>query len=491
VLSRILDQLEHVVPFDSACVFLWQGDFVIAKAIKGIPNPAEVIEERFPADNALFQLILSTGNPVILADVQGDPRFEGWGGTQQMRGWMGVPLKTRGNIIGYLTLDNLRPGTYDTTMANLAQMFASQAAIALENATLYQTMKDSASRMVVLHRVSQEVVSAGADPERIYLAVHKAAALLMPCEAFVIAILDRKRDMIQAVYMIDRDGRSPSMWIPKDQGLSGHVISSGKAILEHDYLFSDDLREMRAIHFGSKDEVRAVLAVPMRLGKDVFGMLSAQSYDPGVYSPEDQSLLEMLAAYATIALENARLFREIQRLATIDGLTDTYNRRHFFELAEREIARSQRYKRPLSIIMLDIDYYKNINDTYGHAVGDEALREIAANLEKNLRESDVLGRYGGDEFSILLPETTLEQAIESAERLRKYIEKRPIVVNEMILHTSISLGVTSIDPQQTATAHENNNIILSDLLLCADMALYEAKSAGRNNVKSKPYPAKP
>jgi diguanylate cyclase (GGDEF)-like protein len=175
---------------------------------------------------------------------------------------------------------------------------------------------------------------------------------------------------------------------------------------------------------------------------------------------------------AQIAQQN--LLAEVQTMATIDWLTNLYNRRHFFRLGEEEIARARRYRHDISVIMIDIDHFKSVNDTHGHSVGDEVLCAIAKRILAGLRQSDIAGRYGGEEFALVLPETDLESAAEIvAERLRDTIASRPIDTAEGPLHVTISVGVAGVD-----VSHEN----LLDALTRADSGLYAAKHAGRNKV---------
>ena len=175
---------------------------------------------------------------------------------------------------------------------------------------------------------------------------------------------------------------------------------------------------------------------------------------------------------AQIAQEN--LLAEVQTMATIDWLTNLYNRRHFFRLGEEEIARARRYRHEISVIMIDIDHFKLVNDTHGHSVGDEVLCAIAKRILAGLRQSDIAGRYGGEEFALVLPETDPASAAEIvAERLRDTIASKPIDTAEGPLHVTISVGVAGVD-----VAHEN----LLDALTRADSGLYAAKHAGRNRV---------
>ena len=474
VLERILAQLKQVVEHDSACIFFTEEDTLLAIAARGFPDLSVVLDKRYPASNPLFNEIITTKKPLILNDVQRETRFEGWGNTSEIRSWMGVPLVTSNGVIGCLTLDSYQEDAFDEDGARLTQIFATQAAIAIENARLYRNARDFSTRQRVLHQVSQEIIRTGADLDQLYSRIHRAASKLMPTDAFVISILDEDTDMIEAAYLWEHNERHESRHLPRGSGLSGYVIETGEPILAYDYIEQVEYRAMDVVHFGSGEQVRSLLAVPMRLGERVIGMLSAQSYRTHHYTAADQEILDMLAAYAAIAIDNARLFREIQKLAITDSLTESYNRRYFFDVAQREIARSRRDGHPFSILMFDIDGYKELNDIYGHDVGDDALRKIAECCRGQLRKTDVFARYGGDEFIILFPETTPQQCREIAERLRISLASRPIQCNEHALNISISVGI--------AGAQEDIPDI-GTLVRCADQALYQAKNAGRNRVR--------
>ena len=173
------------------------------------------------------------------------------------------------------------------------------------------------------------------------------------------------------------------------------------------------------------------------------------------------------------ALRNA--LEEVERLAITDSLTSLYNRRHLFELADRELQRSRRYRLPLSVVMVDIDEFKRVNDTYGHAIGDQVLQGVAESCRKELREVDVIGRYGGDEFVALLPETGLSAACQVAERLRKSIAERTLDTRAGRITVTVSLGIATLGDE---------HLTPESLLDRADQALYVAKRNGRNRVWS-------
>jgi diguanylate cyclase (GGDEF)-like protein len=171
-------------------------------------------------------------------------------------------------------------------------------------------------------------------------------------------------------------------------------------------------------------------------------------------------------------IENA-YHEEIYRLTTIDGLTQIFNKRYFLENLEREIARSQRYRRSLSLVMFDIDHFKRINDSYGHLAGDYVLKMLASTVKSRIRREDLFARYGGEEFAIVLPEIDGDNSRAFAEKIRQIVEKQDFRFENTKIKVTISMGVASIDEELTDAA---------TLIKRSDERLYEAKSGGRNRV---------
>lgn len=167
------------------------------------------------------------------------------------------------------------------------------------------------------------------------------------------------------------------------------------------------------------------------------------------------------------------LEEDLRRLATIDSLTGVFSRRYFLELAERELNRARRYDSPVSLLMLDVDHFKNINDTYGHPVGDEVLKKICATCKEELRSNDIMGRIGGEEFAIALPECDLENSLLIAERIRASLEESSLLAGGAEVKYTLSIGAA-----QFGRSAES----LGELLKQADQALYHAKTNGRNQV---------
>lgn len=185
----------------------------------------------------------------------------------------------------------------------------------------------------------------------------------------------------------------------------------------------------------------------------------------------------ILIAMGVLLMVSDRLLEENRELATRDSLTHIFNRRTFDDLARRELARAERYDHETSLLMLDIDHFKLVNDTYRHPIGDEALIHLVQILKKSVRMQDLYGRYGGEEFTILLAETPSSEALEIAERLREKIETCSLHIQNHFIRITVSIGI--------ATASGKDKPTLENLISSADAAMYAAKKAGRNCTRMK------
>jgi two-component system cell cycle response regulator len=182
----------------------------------------------------------------------------------------------------------------------------------------------------------------------------------------------------------------------------------------------------------------------------------------------------------------AEYHEEIYRLTIIDALTDIHNKRYFVEFLDRELARSSRYKRPLSLVMIDIDRFKLVNEELGHLGGDFTLRELAARIKGNIRKEELFARYGGEEFTVVLPETSSEGAVKLCDRLLRVVKEQPFQYEETTYNVTISAGVVTFDGEQkiadaTGKEHDMTSV---ELIRRADEKLYQAKRDGRNRVVS-------
>lgn len=313
VFRLMLEQLKRVLTFDSASVILFgesgQLDLVIGLNYENEQATSRAARDLLK-DSPILKQMGEDLKPLTIADVRQHPGWIWVPGTEQVRAFLAVPIVAQQRMIGTLMMDSRSPGFFTDDDVRIAQTLAQHMAIALENARLYGQAVEAAERRAILHRASQEIAQSSLEVDEVYQAVHRAAGQLMPAEAFVISVVNETSGEISLDYLFDKGEHLPPQRIPLGSGLSGQVVSSGEAVIIH------DLQEApleNAVHFGNGEQVRSILAVPMRLGKKVTGMLSAQSYAIKSYTQEDQRLLEMLAAHAAVAIENARLNNETRK----------------------------------------------------------------------------------------------------------------------------------------------------------------------------------
>ena len=218
--------------------------------------------------------------------------------------------------------------------------------------------------------------------------------------------------------------------------------------------------------------VKTLMSVPIKHQDELLGELALFSFDSNAFE-NNKKTLELLTGDFSTLLDLLLLYEKNRLLSITDGLTKVYNHRHFFEVLENEWLRYQRYKTPLALLMVDVDHFKNINDVYGHQLGDVVLAGIAKAVVVNTRELDTVARYGGEEFAVILPQSGVEQAEIVAEKLRQEVERHHFHEQLKPKEITISIGID-------AASSEMNTI--SDLIASADAALYSAKEQGRNRV---------
>ncbi|NVB81454.1 MAG: sensor domain-containing diguanylate cyclase [Kofleriaceae bacterium] len=312
--------------------------------------------------------------------------------------------------------------------------------------------------------------SAALQLEELVEAVAREACKAIP-EAEAVTFVHRRAGRDSELVMDGFDKRSDKFLrhtMSPGQGASGWVMThaQGRRI--------DDLASSDLVTDGASHGIRSWLGVPLFMYGDCDGVVAVQSSKQAAFKPEHQRLLESLALQIAAALQNAHLYE----LAMVDGLTGLFVRRYFDARIEEEIERSRRYGTPFSVIMLDVDDFKMLNDTYGHLVGDRVLRAIANVIKAQMRGVDTAARYGGEEMAVILPRTEMVGAYNLAERIREAIAELRITTDDeppRALAVTASLGISAY-PESKAQTGE-------DLVRRADRALYRAKKTGKNRVE--------
>lgn len=375
-----------------------------------------------------------------------------------------LPLIASDRMIGFMWLwgESLRESDLPTM-----SVFASQVAVAIENARLYEEQQHRLHDLALLHEISKNV-SASLDLGEVLNRVVQGAVEAVGADAASLNLLleTGQARMMASVGMSEQFKARTDV---RPGGTTMTVIRTRQPLLIPDVTQRPDL--VKSIV--QEEGIKSLIVLPLPGRERVMGAMFVFWHQEHAFSDDEVRLLTTFANQAALGIENARLFAEVQNLALTDPLTGLYNRRGLFQLGQLEFARARRFGRPFASMMLDIDRFKRVNDVYGHPVGDQVLQALAKHCQGSVREIDLVGRYGGEEFVFLLPETTLDKAREIAERLRKTIAQTPIPTEAGELNVTISAGLAMYD---------ENTADLETLIARADQAMYVAKHKGRNRI---------
>src|SRR4030095_4226386 len=344
----------------------------------------------------------------------------------------------------------------------------SAALIERTNQKLERSVKD----LSVLHRVSQMISSALVQDE-LYDVLVEAVVKKLGFQEFALLVYEqeRKRLEVKVAYGFKDNQKIKGLSFALGEGISGRVAESKEPV----YIL-DTSRDPAYLHYkGEKMEEGSFLSLPLVSHNRIVAVMNFSRPGTDSFSSMDIQLLTSLGSQVAGAMENARLYGKMKELSVTDELTHVFNRRHFQTMLQMEWKRAKRFARSISMIMIDVDYFKRYNDQHGHVEGDRVLQEIARIFSENVREVDTVARYGGEEFAVLLTHTTSAEAAHVAEKLRKLVEEHSFKYEKNMPEgqVTISLGVANFPDD---ASH------MEDLLNHADIALYQAKSEGRNRV---------
>jgi diguanylate cyclase (GGDEF)-like protein len=399
--------------------------------------------------------------PVYAPDVSKDPRY--FCSAKSTRSELAVPLMVRDEVVGVLDCQSDRVDHFDSETIDLLTLFSTQASIALQNARLYSLEQQRARQLQAINAIAQQT-TAVLDLEDL---LGRVCQLIQ--DAFGVShvslFLREDHDLVLRAH---HGTLTPC--IPEGGRFAATMEPWASILAESCTSMERDLCETPAGRFFAESASR--LCIPLVSFGQTLGVLALDSSRTDAFSDGDQQSLESVADICATAIQNAHYVDRVKQLAYLDGLTGIFNRR-FFELRiMEEIERARRYGTGMAVIMADIDEFKRLNDEFGHVLGDEVLRQVSSLFHQQLRKVDVVCRYGGEEFGILLTQVNPEQAIAVAEKLRKMVEgwQFPGVPRTV----TISAGAATY-PQHGTTR--------DGLVRAADSALYSAKQAGRNKVR--------
>src|SRR5271155_2806588 len=427
--------------------------------------------ERMPArrraaGNHITEYVIRTRQPVLIREnYVAEVRKLGIEPIRERGCFCGVPLVAYNHAIGALAVFSDHERTFDEGHLELMRVLASEASIAIENARLFHEERTKARHLSLLNTISRNAI-ATLNPDEMLAKIAEQLEAGLTYDHIGISVLEYStRELVVQAESGARRG-ALGRRIPLGTGLIGHVARSGQLA---DYQASTSVDSP---HKPLLPDSAAAIALPVFYAEQLHGVLYVESSFPVEFSEEEILLLRTLADLIAGALHNALSFQKAQEQAITDGLTGVKTHRFFMEALSAEWKRSTRAGRAFALVLMDLDRFKFVNDFYGHLEGDLVLQRVGHILETNCRRSDVVARYGGDEFVILMPETNMEHARQLATKLRGWVSADPLLREKNI---SASFGIACY-PLHGSSPQE--------LIQVADASMYLSKHQGGNAVST-------
>jgi diguanylate cyclase (GGDEF)-like protein len=381
-----------------------------------------------------------------------------------------IPLIVSGEVIGTIGCDIINDNRILTSeKINLAEILTNLVAGRIELEKLIANEKKRATELAMLYETSLAITKPY-ELSKLHNQIIERATWLLDASAGMLYLRTDQTDVFECKVSYNNQYDPIGTTLRLGEGAVGIVAQTSQPLIIEDYVNWDK----KPPFFNQINDNFALLSVPVIHQSQTLGVIQIiREHGKPSFESSDADLLSLFSSQVAITLENSRLLTEVQKLAVLDPLTGLLNRRGFAELAEREIDRAHRFKHSLSLLFLDLDHFKKINDEHGHLIGDQILVGIANRCKNILRSVDLTCRYGGEEFVILLVETNLEDALAIAKRINNVIKLYPFITDIGPINITTSIGVAKF---------ENHMHSIDAIIQNADTALYKAKSGGRDCV---------
>lgn len=471
LLPLIVERVRSALGVSYCAILIKEGGDLVIRAVTEYPE--EIVGKRIELGRGISGRCAESRTEIMVADLSRCDHYIHLG-NNVFRSELDVPIVFHDRLLGVINVQSTKKNDFSRRDIQLVKTLSNQIGVALHNSQVLmqlQLVQDIGLKLVSINR-----------PGKLFTSIVDEVRQRLHYDTC--AILEVQADQLEfKASSGDFPATLVGMKIPIGQGITGRcarekrVVNVGDVRLDADYIPS-----------GIQD-IRSEIACPVISEDKILGVLTVESRVADAFGGDDIRLLSILSQQLAVGMSNARLYAEIEKMAVTDPLTGLYNYRYFHQRLGAEIARSQRYLHPLSVILIDLDDFKKINDRYGHLTGDRVLREAALAFRGNIRrydeplvlkgsELDIISRYGGEEFIIIQPDTPLEGALVCAERLRAILETSVArkaglpFENNLPQQITGSFGVTAFEVGET----------MDSMIKRADMAMYRAKELGKNRV---------
>jgi diguanylate cyclase (GGDEF)-like protein len=473
MLQGVVESTVRLINTDACFIALWDENRKIGRphAAYG-PRKLDYLNLNImPGTKTFTSSAFEQRRTLIVEDVQNSTYADEYlADTFPSRSMIVIPLISNEQRLGAIFFSFDRPHHFQAEEISMSEQAASLIALAFEKFQAIEQAQRRAATSETLREASA-VVSTTMETNQAIPRILEQLKRVVPYDSASIQLLqDNELEIVGGSGFADHKAVVGMRFAIPGDNPNSVVMETGQP-----YLMGDVRDVYKQFLEPPNDHIRAWLGVPLMVQGRIIGLLSMDSSEPNDFTGEDANLASIFASQVAQVLDNARVLEESQSQAMTDALTGLYNRRGLFELGHFEFNKAQELDRPFSAIMIDIDHFKQVNDTYGHEVGDIVLQAMAKRCKGCIKDTDIIGRYGGEEIVILLPEVGLDVASNIADRVLHAIASKPMSLAESYeLDITASLGVASTD---------TNTSTLEVLLNRADQAMYMAKHSGRNQVK--------
>ncbi len=471
VLDSILVGIRDVLPYHFASILSPDRSRQSLRlvAARGSGVQGEVIQELLKTADVSTRegtigRVFTTGDPLYIPDTRLIPQ-RSLLSKQGSLSEIAVPLKHGDVVVGVLQVERQEEKAFSTRELDLLTLFASQAAIAIENARLFSSQQDRVYELQTIQNIVQRLTPLD-DIHDIAQLINRELAGLIDYHSCRLFVFDPAQNALLPVSLAEFDPKD--LRVELGQGITGWIAQHGQA-----QIIDNLLEDPRAAYIrGTEVREESMIGAPLIYEGRVQGVITLSKLGANQFDENSLRLLQIVAAQTALAFDRARLYEELRVEAVTDELTQVYNRRYLMERFREEKSRAIRNTYTLAVLMIDIDKFKRVNDTFGHDAGDAVLRDLAGLVRKVVRAGDIVARYGGEEFCVLLPEIPLAEAELVAERLRLLIEKHALPKEAGVARITVSVGlaVLSGDDQDV------------EVFSRADIAMYQVKDRGGNRV---------
>jgi diguanylate cyclase (GGDEF)-like protein len=409
--------------------------------------------------NSVLKELKVQRKPTIYTDLPGD-----FLKSYSLSGVGLLPIIYQDDLLGFLAVPLPERRTLSPEELLVAQSIANQCGVAITNSRLFSETKQKAEEFSSLFEVAQTLMGSLHVEEIVSKALESAQKLVKADEGFIFELVEGSEEMHCIAVSGSYKDQIKSMKIRVGEGITGWVAKAGVGVNLAEAELDPRVKQVN----GTPVEEESLISVPLKIKDEVIGVMTVSRLGHHPFTEGEFRLITIFSSFAASAIYNARLFRNVSEMAITDYLTGLYNYRYFFRRLEEELSYAQRHGQKLVLVYIDLNQFKKYNDSYGHREGDKVLAKFARLLKENVRVSDVVFRYGGEEFVIILPSTEAQEAEQIIERLHKKIAESFPPDSKVPISASIGYAVFPVDATDGET-----------LLRIADARMYAQKEVKR------------